>query len=143
MDRLGLVDWSVCPSARPRHHPERGTALTYAVRSALFALVGIAYEDESRRRASLGNCRRGDRRRSERPQTAHRHNTRTPAAPKPLVAGRPSAALRGQLIAEIADLTKGDGLALWEHRRLPATNSFMADANQNGGASRTFRWRRP
>jgi hypothetical protein len=39
----------------------------------------------------------------------------------------PSAALRDQLIAEIANLTDGDDLALWAHRRLPGKNSLMTN----------------
>jgi len=37
-----------------------------------------------------------------------------------------SAALRDQLVAEIRDLTDGDDLALWAHRRLSAKNTLTA-----------------
>ena len=35
--------------------------------------------------------------------------------------------LRQQLLAEIAALTDGDGLALWAHKRLPAKNTLTVD----------------
>ena len=50
-----------------------------------------------------------------------------PRQPKPVLAAEPSAALRDQLLAEIADLNHSDDLALWAHRRLPAKNTLAAD----------------
>jgi hypothetical protein len=51
----------------------------------------------------------------------------SPGSQKPLLAVEPSAALRDQQIAEIANLKDGDDLALWAHRCLPAKNTLMAD----------------
>ena len=50
-----------------------------------------------------------------------------PRQPKPVLAAQPSAALRDQLLAEIAKLNQSDDLALWAHRRLPAKNTLAAD----------------
>jgi hypothetical protein len=47
--------------------------------------------------------------------------------PRPLLAAEASAALRDQLVAEIAGLANADELALWAHRRLPAKNTLTAD----------------
>ena len=50
-----------------------------------------------------------------------------PRQPRPVLAAEASAALRDQLVAEIASLTDGDELALWAHRRLPAKNTLTGD----------------
>ncbi len=50
-----------------------------------------------------------------------------PRQPKPVLAAEPSAALRDQLLAEIAGLNHSDDLALWAHRRLPAKNTLTAE----------------
>jgi hypothetical protein len=115
-------DWPVCAIGEAPHR--MGAALSYARRYALFALVGIAGED--------------DRDAPDLPiepsidlptglQTEIQ-GTRKPihALKKPILAAEPSATLRDQLIAEISDLTNGDDLASWAYRRLPAKNSLTA-----------------
>ena len=110
-----------------------GAALTYARRYALFALVGIAGEDdldapdlsaepppEIPVPASPEENPRTERK--TRNGTIHK-----PRHPKPVLATGPSVILRDQLIAELQSLNGGDDLALWAYRRLPAKNSLTAD----------------
>jgi hypothetical protein len=110
-----------------------GAALTYARRYALFALVGIAGEDDLDAPDHVAepppvieapNELRGPppTNRSDRNGSLHK-----PRQPKPMLAREPSAMLRDQLVAEIRDLKDGDDLALWAHRRLPAKNTLTAD----------------
>jgi hypothetical protein len=108
-----------------------GAALTYARRYALFALVGIAGEDDLDAPDIIAESG---------PQAPHDANTSAPTSgkrpngsihkprqPKPILAAEPSAALRDQLIAEIEELKGGEEIALWAHRRLPAKNTLTAD----------------
>ena len=66
---------------------------------------------------------------STRKPRANRSNgsVHKPRQPKPVLAAEPSAALRDQLLAEIAGLNHSDDLALWAHRRLPAKNTLAAE----------------
>jgi ERF superfamily len=123
-------DWPVCPVSETAPH-RMGAALTYARRYALFALVGIAGEDDldaplvepspavSR---SLGPSREVSN--SRRPANGSVHK---PRQPKPVLGPEASAMLRDLLVAEIAALQDGDDLALWAHRRLPAKNTLTTD----------------
>jgi hypothetical protein len=123
-------DWPVCPISETATPHRMGAALSYARRYALFALVGIAGEDDldatdllEPSAPAAADTSRGALN-GRKPPNGSIHKDRQP---KPLLAAEPSAALRDQLIAEIADLTDGDDLALWAHRRLPAKNTLMAD----------------
>src|SRR5258707_8142898 len=126
-------DWPVCPISETAAPHRMGAALTYARRYALFALVGIAGEDDldapdlvaepppaiqapTEPTGTLPNNRRG------RNGSVHQ-----PRQPKPMLAVEPSATLRDQLVGEIQELKGGDDLALWAHRRLPAKNTLTAD----------------
>src|SRR5450631_4256228 len=125
-------DWPVCPTSETASPHRMGAALTYARRYALFALVGIAGEDDLdapdllvepspaieapvEPGAAMPNTRR--------PRNGSVHK---PRQPKPVLAAEPSATLRDQLFAEIRVLKDGDDLALWAHRRLPAKNTLTA-----------------
>jgi hypothetical protein len=122
-------DWPVCPISETAAPHRMGAALSYARRYALFALVGIAGEDDldapdllaepSPAAETVAGAQNGHK-----PPNGSIHK---PRQPKPLLTVEPSAALRDQLIAEIANLTDGDDLALWAHRRLPGKNTLMAD----------------
>jgi hypothetical protein len=117
-------DWPVCASSEVAAPHRMGAALTYARRYALFALVGIAGEDDLDAPESLLDLSPANRDIRE----------ADPAQPKPLSNGkskRPpvldpkrSLVLRDQLLAEISKLTNGDELALWAHRRLSAKNTL-------------------
>jgi len=114
-------DWPVC-AARDVAAPHRmGTALTYARRYALFALVGIAGEDDLDAPDLLTG-----------PASSPSHPV-APAPPRkpshatlhrtPLDATA-SVRLRDQLLAEIAALADGDALARWAHRRMADKNAL-------------------
>jgi hypothetical protein len=126
-------DWPVCPVSETVAPHRMGAALTYARRYALFALVGIAGEDDLdapdlvvepspaieapvEPGAAMPNNR-----------GARNGSLHKPRQPKQLLAADPSASLRDQLVAEINELKDGDDLALWAHRRLPAKNTLTAD----------------
>ena len=126
-------DWPVCPISETATPHRMGAALTYARRYALFALVGIAGEDDldapgliaepsPEIPASANPDRVPQTNRKPRNGTIHK-----PRQPKPVLAAEPSAILRDQLIAEIQNLKDGDDLALWAYQRLPAKNTLAAD----------------
>jgi hypothetical protein len=108
-------------------------ALTYARRYVLFALVGIAGEDDLDAPDLLtepspaistraGPADSGQTIPNPTNGTVHR-----PGHPKPVLAPAQSAALRDQLLGEMADLKDGEALALWAHRRLPSKNALTAE----------------
>jgi len=126
-------DWPVCAVSEIATPHRRGAALTYARRYALFALVGIAGEDDLDAPDLLVEPSpaihapvepSGKVPNKKRPPNGTVHN---PRQPKPVLAAEPSASLRDQLVAEIHDLKDGDDLALWAHRRLPAKNTLTAN----------------
>jgi hypothetical protein len=126
-------DWPVCSVSETVAPHRMGAALTYARRYALFALVGIAGEDDLdapdlsvepspaiQAPVEPGAVEPNNRR----PRNGSVHKARQP---KPVLATEPSATLRDQLVAEILELKEGDDLALWAHRRLPAKNTLTDD----------------
>jgi hypothetical protein len=120
-------DWPVCAISETAAPHRMGAALTYARRYALFALVGIAGEDDLDAPETL----------IEPSPTSDREAQRTPRKPtngtmhrpykQPVLDAANSSQLRDQLLAEIADLKDGEDLALWAHRRLPSKNMLVAD----------------
>jgi hypothetical protein len=121
-------DWPVCPISETVAPHRMGAALTYARRYALFALVGIAGEDDldapdtlpapsPTMKASV----KGDRPTSQGSQNGTMHK---PPQAKPVLGADPSAVLREQLLKEINDLADGEDLALWAHRRIGAKNTL-------------------
>jgi hypothetical protein len=126
-------DWPVCSVSETVAPHRMGAALTCARRYALFALVGIAGEDDLDAPDLLVEPSPAIEIAVE-PGAAMPNNRRSrngslhkPRKPKPLLAADPSATLRDQLVAEIHELKDGDDLALWAHRRLPAKNTLTAD----------------
>ena len=124
-------DWPVCSISETASPQRMGAALTYARRYALFALVGIAGEDdldapdlltEPSPAVTTDTSQGAPNGRKSPNGSIHK-----PRQPKPLLAIEPSAALRSELIAEIQQLKDPDDLALWAHRRLPAKNTLTAD----------------
>ncbi len=95
-------DWPVCPISEMAVPHRMGAALTYARRYALFALVGIAGEDDldapNILTATLNPANDAD------PTAPTGLTRRSIHKPKPVLAAEPSAALRDQLIAEIQTL---------------------------------------
>jgi hypothetical protein len=124
-------DWPVCPIGETAAPHRMGAALTYARRYALFALVGIAGEDDldapdpspAPSPALKANVR------ANRPtdQGARNGTIHGPRQSKPVLGAESSAALRDQLLKEINDLTDGDELALWANRRIAAKNTLTSN----------------
>jgi ERF superfamily len=140
-------DWPVCPLEDLASPKRVGAALTYARRYALFALVGIAGEDDldapdlhvaepvdprashavsHHRPRSNGADGQVDRKRSAKPR----------AEPSPALADsglrrKLSAVLRDQLLRDMCNLNSAEGAAVWARRILPAKNTLHeADARQ-------------
>ena len=126
-------DWPVCAISEIATPHRMGAALTYARRYALFALVGIAGEDDldapdllTEPAPAIPTPDDTDQSAptGRKPPNGSIHKSRQP---RPVLATEPSAVLRDQLIAEINNLKDGDELALWAHRCLPAKNTLTAD----------------
>jgi hypothetical protein len=126
-------DWPVCAVSETAAPHRMGAALTYARRYALFALVGIAGEDDLDAPDVLdepspvintppGANHSGHT--SGRPANGTVHG---PRHTKPVLPPEQSAALRDELLAEMASLKDSEALAVWAHRRLPAKNTLAAD----------------
>jgi ERF superfamily protein len=119
-------DWPVCAISETATPHRMGAALTYARRYALFALVGIAGEDDldapDEPAPAVDAPDDGSAPTSRKTPNGSIHKQ-----PKPILTTEPSATLRDQLIGEIQNLADGEELALWAHRRLPAKNTLRAD----------------
>jgi hypothetical protein len=125
-------DWPVC-SLEDMASPKRmGAALTYARRYSLFALVGIAGEDDldapdldaplnGRSRAN------GDRKHYRRKIPAEGNVNSANA----VLESQLSAVLRDQLLGELKEVGSLDAAAIWAPRILPAKDSLnIVDAVQ-------------
>jgi hypothetical protein len=121
-------DWPVCPVSEVAAPHRMGAALTYARRYALFALVGIAGEDDlDAPDLVLGSSPAPA---SPPPQPSTPRPLRKPAngtLHRPQLNPARSAQLRDQLLAEIATLADGEALALWAQRRMADKNMLTAD----------------
>lgn len=124
-------DWPVCPISETAAPHRMGAALTYARRYALFALVGIAGEDDLDAPDSLPEppptmkaTVKAGRPSNQGPQHGTMHK---PHQAKPVLDAERSAALRDQLVQEINDLKDGEDLALWAHRRIATKNMLTSD----------------
>jgi hypothetical protein len=115
-----------------------GAALTYARRYALFALVGIAGEDdldapdlgaapnpaaEGPRRTEDGNQSNGQGAAGQRAAPAR---GRLAPPPRSVLGEQLSATLRESLIEQLAGINSPDEAAAWAHRNMPAKNSLTA-----------------
>ena len=136
-------DWPVCAITETATPHRMGAALTYARRYALFTLVGIAGEDDldapdlnaptapasgAEKLASkkLGHLSGGQ----EHSTLPGSRNAKAASVhSKPILDPNASAALRGQLAAELKDVSSAEEAANWAHRVLGAKNSLTtADA---------------
>jgi hypothetical protein len=118
-------DWPICPLTETAAPHRMGAALTYARRYALFALVGIAGEDDLDAPDSLIEPSLTDQHKAY-SEGRGKHRTGT-LHRQPVLDNERSILLRDQLLAEINTLKCGDELATWAHRRLPDKNSLTAD----------------
>jgi hypothetical protein len=129
-------EWPVCPVSDAGSPQRMGAALTYARRYALFALVGIAGEDDldapdlnitptpvsDKLVESNGQPRQQftERTRALRrpPKMAHE--------PKRPLQAQLSAVLSGQLLEEVTAIAAADEGVAWAQRRLEAKNTLTA-----------------
>jgi hypothetical protein len=141
-------DWPVCPVSETGAPHRMGAALTYARRYALFTLVGIAGEDDldapdlpvlqiqGGGAAANGGAKTPGQSNGQAglpswhspggPLT-DRTRRKVGAAPaKPVLGADASAAVRDQLLAEIADLAATDQIDGWAVGGLPTKNTLTA-----------------
>ena len=140
-------DWPVC-SLEDMASPKRmGAALTYARRYALFALVGIAGEDDldapdlnapeladaGGKKPLLNGQTRPDGGRNHvgRKIPAGRDEKGHVNSANAGLKSQLSAVLREQLLGDLKEVNSVDAAAMWARRILPAKNSLLvADARQ-------------
>jgi ERF superfamily len=135
-------EWPVCQISDIASAQRVGAALTYARRYALFALVGIAGEDDldapdlGAEPNSAGELPRpSDHRRQSNAQVQPAQRTasrdrKPPGSPaRSVLEEQLSASLRESLIQQLAAINSTDEAAAWAHRSLPAKNTLtVADA---------------
>lgn len=126
-------DLPVCAVAEVTAPHRMGAALTYARRYALFALVGIAGEDDLDAPDLAAEPSRPPGAPTA-PNVARKQRNGTRHQP-PQLGPIPSAALRDLMLSEITEIADGDGLATWIHRRMRDKNTLTnADARTIEGA---------
>jgi hypothetical protein len=121
-------DWPVCAITETATPHRMGAALTYARRYALFALVGIAGEDDldapdtliEPSPAKLPETPAAPSRSQRKPSQGTLHRP-------PVLEHEASKQLRDELLAEVRTLKNGEDLALWAYRRLSAKNRLTVE----------------
>jgi ERF superfamily len=116
-------EWPVCPISETAAPKRMGAALTYARRYALFALVGIAGEDDLDAPDLLVEPA-PDAPIVRVPRKPSLENGRGPT--RKALGEEASATLRDQLIGEIQNLRENEELAVWAHRRMAAKNELSS-----------------
>ena len=135
-------DWPVCPLDEMASPKRMGAALTYARRYALFALVGIAGEDDLdapdlnapepvhptiERTVSTGRSRlNGGRSQAARKSFAGSTQTEDLKAAHSPLKDQLSAVLRDQLLGQLEGINSAEEAAIWAHRVLPPKNRLNA-----------------
>jgi hypothetical protein len=137
-------DWPVCPVNETAAPQRMGAALTYARRYALFALVGIAGEDDldapeldaAAPKPSTINGGNAPIDNGTAPVASTRPVPRSsPRAPQPRLSSEDSRVVCKKLIAELERLTDRDALTDWAEQALPLKNRLAtADAQALEGA---------
>jgi ERF superfamily protein len=145
-------DWPVCPVADTASPRRMGAALTYARRYALFALVGIAGDDDldapdlqtagadilpEKPKANGGDQLHGGSEHAQQPTSeperpaSARNSKPAPKQPEATLGLHASAKLRERLIAEIRSLRSPEDAADWVRQSLPEKDRLRAsDAAQ-------------
>jgi hypothetical protein len=136
-------EWPVCAISETTAPRRMGAALTYARRYALFTLVGIAGEDDldapdlnakaeadptfeqTTLECSVPQPSKVAERGSGAPPT-HGRGEKAVRPARPTLDAQQSAALREQLIIDVARLESADDAAEWAHRNLPLKNTLRA-----------------
>jgi ERF superfamily len=127
-------DWPVCPIAETANPQRMGAALTYARRYALFALVGIAGEDDldapdlcdgplSAAERSMDDQ---SRMRTRTPGDGHARSGSAKWERAVIFDPEQSAALREKLLTQLGNITSADLAAAWAREALTAKNSLTA-----------------
>jgi hypothetical protein len=134
-------DWPVCSIAETTSPHRIGAALTYARRYALFAMVGIAGDDDldapdlpaasevnpkttiDRADAAKGNVQATAQAFS--PPQRERPSVARPRSPT--LSSDQSAALRAQLMTELAGIGSADDLGAWARRTLTLKNTMTLE----------------
>jgi ERF superfamily len=138
-------DWPVCQPKDTEAPHRMGAALTYARRYALFALVGIAGEDDLDAPdlspvvvppASQNGPPRPDQasdgllhqpspaQAARQPPPSPERRAHVDRAKPAILSPEASAKLRLQLLSELEELSESDALATWAHRVLPLKNQL-------------------
>ena len=131
-------DWPVCPVSETAAPHRMGAALTYARRYALFTLVGIAGEDDldapdlslSGGPSAIPNPGRANGHAMTAPGSgANGEGRRKPrrAPSRATLEPEASAALREQLLADLAGLARPKELDRWAQSCLPTKNTLTAN----------------
>jgi hypothetical protein len=135
-------DWPVCPLSDMNSPQRMGAALTYARRHALFALVGIAGEDDldapdlNVPNSGPVNAETSASSADTVPARPHSGNGRgqsgwkrpqSVASNRPILAGDESARLRQGMLAEIDSIASTDAATAWANTMLRAKNTLTAD----------------
>ncbi len=119
-------DWPVCASKDIEAPHRMGAALTYARRYALFALVGIAGEDDLDAPDAVTGPPPAE------PQSGHGPRGKPDKSIRehpPILSGDQSAQLRDQMLGEIGSLVTENDLLAWAQKGLPRKNALLeADA---------------
>jgi hypothetical protein len=118
-------DWPVCAATETAAPHRMGAALTYARRYALFALVGIAGEDDLDAPDLL----------AEAPEpSGGAENPKSGKRPPKAILHRPatlgqqqSALLKDRMLAEMTSLKGGDDAALWALRNMRSKNTLREE----------------
>jgi ERF superfamily len=134
-------DWPVCAVSETASPRRMGAALTYARRYALFALVGIAGEDDldapdlqspmseiSAEGAKVnGGQQNVSGQRSAKPEvTPRRVELQKAPTANPVLGLHASAKLKERLIKEMHAIASAEDAAEWVHRSLAEKNSLRA-----------------
>jgi hypothetical protein len=137
--------WPVCPLDDMASPKRMGAALTYARRYTLFALVGIAGEDDldapdlnapepvedNRNPPSNGGSRGGRKCWDKKKMPINRAANEDLNSANPRLKTQLSAVLRDQLMSELKGMKSAEDAAIWARRILPAKNALIsADARQ-------------
>jgi hypothetical protein len=126
-------EWPVCPVSDAGSPQRMGAALTYARRYALFALVGIAGEDDldapDLNVVSIPDSGRpagsnGQRKPRQRIAEQAKRRARVAQEPKTRLHSQLSAVLRVQLLEELTAIGSADEGIAWAQRRLAAKNTL-------------------
>jgi hypothetical protein len=115
--------WPVCAAIEPSAHL-KGAYLTYARRYALFALVGIAGEDD----VDSPDLPQAETQVLPAEQEANRPNRNNdPSTRSTTLAPTKSGELRDRLLREMAEIGDSEALIVWAYRSLPLKNTLSKE----------------